>query len=375
MDTQRLDSLQEKLLLRIHEASRRLMDILPYSRGLFQIDMLGELVCDDLGAPAINRERLKEVLIAIKSELASSPDCLISFTVDKDSKGRMNTSQWEIYRNLHPFLDAWLDYERTLTQLNTARHLQSFAPEAHPAWKYLLVNGRVGCADPNIQVTPREPDFRSLYVPREGYSFLIVDYKYIELCTFASIAEFKFQYSMLARVIRDNVDPHCFTAAHFSDTTLSEFIELKDTNPQHYEQQRSLAKFLNFAILCGIGPKKLVAEIQSTVHMPITESQVRAFKSKLVQQIYPEMRLYQYHDQVSLWIRNLGCNRKDFIRKCTFPRGSVFNKKTVAMISAVLRGRTKNPIQWERQLWKALVNLNRNRDLTDLLEEAYERVR
>lgn len=102
---------------------------------------------------------------------------------------------------------------------------------------------------------------------------------------------------------------------------------------------------------------------------------VKEFKKKLVTQIYPEMRLYQYTDNVNLWIRNLGCTRQQFMQNCVFPKSSRYSVKHEKKIKSVIHGRNyNNNIKWEKQLWKAFVNLNRNSNLVELLQNAYEKV-
>ena len=46
------------------------------------------------------------------------------------------------------------------------------------------------------------------------------DYSFIELCTLAAVAEHRYGSSQLAKVIRDGIDPHCFTAAMFENMSL-----------------------------------------------------------------------------------------------------------------------------------------------------------
>lgn len=67
---------------------------------------------------------------------------------------------------------------------------------------------------------------------------------------------------MLGRVIRGDTDPHSYTASIFYDMQLSEFVKLKQTNPIEFNEKRSLAKFMNFSILSGVGVDKLLEQIR-----------------------------------------------------------------------------------------------------------------
>jgi hypothetical protein len=87
-----------------------------------------------------------------------------------------------------------------------------------------------------IVYTPRLPEIRHLYIPRPGHVFIVSDYKYIELCTLAAVCEQRFGYSMLGRVIRAGIDPHCFTAAQYLGIDLERFMSMRTvchTNHTH----------------------------------------------------------------------------------------------------------------------------------------------
>ena len=269
INTERLSVLLENLLNDTITSAKELTNCLPYSRNLFKIELNGCFKSDDDCIPIINKDRLIEILSQIKTELEQMDENIkIEFNIQnfKSAIKYPPFRLWENNRHKHNFIDKWINFEKKKIQYSSAKDLVQYGSEIHPKWKYLLKNGRVSCAEPNIQITPKDSTFRSIYVPRKGYKFLIMDYKYIELCTFAAVSEFKFDYSMLAKVIRGNTDPHCYTASTFCKMTLPEFMNLRESDPEKYNSQRNLAKFMNFSILSGIGISRLREEIQISSH-------------------------------------------------------------------------------------------------------------
>lgn len=66
-------------------------------------------------------------------------------------------------------------------------YMESGATEMHPHFKpWGTVTGRWSCENPNMQQVPK--NVRTLFVPREGYKFLSVDYVQLELYLMAAFA-------------------------------------------------------------------------------------------------------------------------------------------------------------------------------------------
>ena len=92
----------------------------------------------------------------------------------------------------------------------------------HCQYGLLTRTGRTSCSEPhgtslpgvNLQQTPKQKEFRGLFVPRSSdHQLFIADYSTIELRTLGAVCRAKFGDSELANVIEKGLDPHAFTAA------------------------------------------------------------------------------------------------------------------------------------------------------------------
>ena len=106
----------------------------------------------------------------------------------------------------------------------------------------------------------------------------------------------------------------------------------------------------------------------------ISLEDVQLFKKKLISKVYPEIQVFLHKNLTEIWIENLGCTKYEYYQACTFPKGSKYNKKHEHQIKRILKGTTKGNIKWEKPLWKAFINLNRNRTLVEPLLTAATKV-
>ena len=150
--------------------------------------------------------------------------------------------------------------------------------EAHPEWTVLKRNGRVGCAAPNIQATPRAPGCRELLCARPGHALLTIDYSYIELCTLAAVCERRYGHSALADAIRAGVDPHSYTAAAFANMSVEEFCERRKQGDPKLDDLRQKAKAINFGIPGGEGSETLREYVASGYGIVLTAEEAAEYR-------------------------------------------------------------------------------------------------
>jgi DNA polymerase I-like protein with 3'-5' exonuclease and polymerase domains len=115
-------------------------------------------------------------------------------------------------------------------------------------------NGRTSAHNPPIQQTPRKGGFREIFKASPGHVLVALDYDFIELCTLAAVCKARYGFSVLADVIIQGIDPHCFTAAMIEGVPLTEFMTYKD-NPElkkKFSSLRQQAKAINFGIPSGL---------------------------------------------------------------------------------------------------------------------------
>ena len=73
---------------------------------------------------------------------------------------------------------------------------------------------------------------------------------------------------------------------------LTDFMELKGTNPDRYASMRQRAKAVNFGIPGGLGAASLVAHARATYGVELTVDEAQEFRRRLISQIYPELKKY-----------------------------------------------------------------------------------
>lgn len=222
-----------------------------------------------------------------------------------------------------PFISAYLDYCTAETHLNflssVHRNLISRSDDGesavYPHYDYLTRNGRTRAKEPNIQTAPVDVEYRSMFVPRKGYTFVTLDYDYVELCTLASICEMRYGTSVLARIIREGIDPHCFTAAILLGMELPEFMALRDSEDpednKRFQEWRQKAKAVNFGIPSGWNPEALRDHVVANFGVEMSSEEAIKFRDTVVRDIYPEIGLYLYENSIELLSRNLKCSYND----------------------------------------------------------------
>src|SRR5262249_53602507 len=155
-----------------------------------------------------------------------------------------------------------------------------------------------------------------------GHLLLTVDYRFIELVTFAATAMQRYGWSKLGEVIKQGVDPHEYTAAMMLSVSHPEFRGWKDNEEvvgtrlergkevavrlkDRYDRNRQLVKPINFGVIGGLGAASLVAYAHSTYRVDLTLEEAKARRAKLIHEIYPEMGIYLAEDGPALVARNL----------------------------------------------------------------------
>ena len=99
--------------------------------------------------------------------------------------------------------------------------------------------GRLSSSNPNLQQMPRTAEFRSIFIPEEGNTFVVADFNQIELRICAELSR---DQEML-RAYKKGIDLHTLTAANTSHKTMDEITK----------EDRQKAKALNFGLVFGLG--------------------------------------------------------------------------------------------------------------------------
>lgn len=107
--------------------------------------------------------------------------------------------------------------------------------------------GRLSSSNPNMQNIPRSPLIKSLFVAREGYTLLQLDYSQLEL-------------RVLAHISGDSTLIDCYKHGRDLHAEMAQKI-FKDQFDPHNKDQRMAAKIVNFGIPYGRTPGGVAAQL------------------------------------------------------------------------------------------------------------------
>jgi DNA adenine methylase len=327
---------------------------------LYKVNKRGELVYSvKSGAPSRSNKALDAQLVKVKEELREQAGVAVSVPLTKKAKLPSRSAKfWAEYKDLHPFLAAWVEVEETAKLRQFCSRLQQ--DRVHPRYTTLVRSGRTSASSPNIQQIPRGGGFRGMFVPSEGHFLLTADYSFIELRTLAAVCERRFGESKLADVIRSGTDPHAHTAAMMLGVPPEEFLGWKKdpSRAKQYEEARQAAKAVNFGTPGGLGAASLADYAKRTYKVPLTVEEAAEKRSRLVSEVYPELNDrdgYLAEDAPALVARNLGVRVEDARREL----GDTY----LPCIYKVLAGNpTKKDGQpykerYSRRVWAAVLRL------------------
>lgn len=140
--------------------------------------------------------------------------------------------------------------------------------------------GRFSCREPNLQNVGRDVEMRSCFVADPKKILVIADYSQIELRVAAYLAK---EESMLA-AFRSGQDIHTLTAGKLAGKTAEKVTE----------QERKLAKAVNFGLLYGMSARGLAEYGRISFGLKLEEKEAREFRGKFFE-AYPGLQ--HWHDE------------------------------------------------------------------------------
>lgn len=184
--------------------------------------------------------------------------------------------------------------------------------------------GRMSCRSPNMQNLPKRAgkEVRSVFVPREGHSFLVCDYEGIEVRLLA--------YYLGDRDFRDLVanpehDPHAWMCTNIWGGEIKDYIKGSDKAITH----RQPAKNILFAITYGAGRKR-VANMLADAGMPATEDDAKAVISKIKASL---PGYYKLNKRIRSKIENVG-----YVNTIMGRKNPVNKDKSYVGLNALIQG-------------------------------------
>lgn len=170
-----------------------------------------------------------------------------------------------------PVISKILKYREAATQV------KMFGPEyldftnkvtgrLHPSYYPFLLSGRYGISKPNLGQIPRDKRFRKCFRAEAGNKLVVCDYSNIEMRIVAEISGDE----VLIKVFVDGKDAHRFTAALLSGKS----------EDQVSKPERQMAKPVNFGLIYGMMPPKLVLYALSGYGVKMSLKEATDYRNK-----------------------------------------------------------------------------------------------
>ena len=272
----------------------------------------------------------------------------------KTKKGEFSTDSESLQsmEGQHPIILQILSY-RFYTKLKST-YLDSLPSLINPKTNRVHTSynqtgtstGRLSSSNPNLQNIPIKTkegkQIRDSFIPQRKNSIILsADYSQIEL---RLLAHFSNDPTMLKSYI-NNEDIHLNTASEIFNIPLNEVSQ----------QERSLAKTINFGIIYGIGPKRLSLQINSDI---------KTAKEYIEKYFNRYLRVKEYFDDTINFTREHGfvetiLKRRRYLKD--------INSKNYLLRSANERAAINTPIQGSASdiIKLAMIDINNDKSLKD----------
>jgi DNA polymerase I len=196
----------------------------------------------------------------------------------------------------HPAIPALLQY-RQLTKLIDSfyeplpRYIHPITKRIHPTWYQLGArSGRASCRNPALQTIPRQKRLRQCFVAAPGHVIIKSDYGQIELRIIAKISS----DAELKRAFQAREDLHRLTAAFLLDKSLASVTE----------EERRMAKAINFGLIYGMGAAKLQSQALLKYGVSLSLSDARRFRKRFFQ-LYPGIKTWHEEMKQNVYVHSL----------------------------------------------------------------------
>jgi DNA polymerase I len=251
--------------------------------------------------------QVKQLRIAGKTQLSLLPE--LTDTINPNSHQQLlpalraigapikSTSQKDLVplAKQFPVIQALLDYRKLskiTSTFNTSlpAHVHPITGRLHANWyQYGARSGRFSCKNPPLQTIPRHKAARQCFVAPKGHQIIKADFSQIELRIVAKLSG----DTRLNRAYRLGEDIHRLTASLVTGKPVESITE----------EDRRLAKAINFGLIYGMGAAKLqtYAEMKYGVIMTLEEA---SLFSKRFFAAYPGVK--RWHDLIRRTVYSRG---------------------------------------------------------------------
>lgn len=191
--------------------------------------------------------------------------------------------------------------------VNSWKDLVDEEGRLHPRYKPTqVVTGRLAAENPNIQQVPRDGRFRGVFGGVEGMTWVKADLSQIELRVAAWLAG----EDTMIRAYQNEEDLHALTAQRI--------LGAEDVRAEYQpgKTARDAGKMLNFSLLYGAYPTKLMEIARSQYGITLTKREAEKYRAIFFES-YP--RLAEWHSEVKSIVRATGRMESPLGRVRTFP--------------------------------------------------------
>jgi DNA polymerase-1 len=172
----------------------------------------------------------------------------------------------------YPVIRALLDY-RHLSKITATfadslpKHIHPVTGRIHPTYYQLGArSGRFSCRNPPLQTIPRDAAARTCFVAPPGCQIIRADYSQIELRIVARLSG----DARMQRAYRRGEDLHRLTAALVTGKAIDAVSE----------EDRRLAKAINFGLIYGVGAAKLQSYAEMKYGVTLSLEEAKAFRKR-----------------------------------------------------------------------------------------------
>jgi DNA polymerase-1 len=171
----------------------------------------------------------------------------------KTRTGQLSTDKFALqeFEDKFPVIAKLQEYRQMNKFLATYIGPMVGKESIHPSFRQMGAwTSRMSCSSPNLQNIPVRSgsEVRSVFVPREGYSFVVCDYDSIEvrlLAYYMGNHEFR-------QLIEDGHDVHAWVTAQVHGGRMEDYVKGSDG-----EKLRAVVKNTVFAVVYGAGAPRI----------------------------------------------------------------------------------------------------------------------
>ncbi|WP_417327380.1 DNA polymerase I [Halarcobacter sp.] len=224
LDVKKLEELKEKSNAHIIELKSKIYETAGVEFNINSPKQLGEVLFDTLGLPPSKKTKSGYSTNEVVLQKLYEEHAVIPLILEYREAFKLQSTYIE------PLLELALKDDEN-------RIYTSFLQTG-------TATGRLSSKNPNLQNipvrTPAGAEIRSVFIPKDGYKLVGIDYSQIELRLLAHFSEDE----ALVSAFNDDKDIHHQTA-------------VKIFGEEEAKEKRSIAKSINFGLLYGMGSRKL----------------------------------------------------------------------------------------------------------------------